>query len=284
MKYYDNVTSYFKNKASKYDLVDNQLYWKLSDAILYEILRKKILSRFYNQKSLNILDAGAGTGRWSFAIWEILKDKGFKLNFHLLDITKEMLDEANNKIDKAGTEDIMKTYLENIENLNEYQDDFYELGISFYNVLSFVESPKIALQEIYKKIKKGGVYASVVANLYHGYYFNILTGNIDELDKIHSDHMLRFNKDMPYIHCFSPIEIKKIYEDSGFTNVEVIGFPNFVYPNIEETYLEGQSENNKNILQMEDKFNSIMEIELKECFNSDLSSRGNALLVIGEKD
>jgi len=281
--HYKSVQGYFANKAEKYDLVDQQLYWRLSDALLKKIVEEKIAKPFLSQRQLNILDAGAGTGRWSLVLHDIFKQKKIELHLDLLDITKEMLDEADKKIKKLGIGKIAKTQVQNIEDLSSYVDNFYDIAISFYNVLSFTEKPEIALREVFKKMKTGGIYANVVANKYHSYFFSILTNRIKELDEINNSSKIRFNDDMPYIHCFTPDGIKSLYEQAGFRDIEVIGFPNFVYPNIEDTRVEGQNEKNKNILENKETFNKIIEMEFGECFNKDISGRGNALLVIGKK-
>lgn len=281
--YYKTVQKYFADKADKYDLVDKQLYWRLSDILLKRIVEEKIIKQFSLCKQLNILDAGAGTGRWSLVLYDFLKEKNIKMHFDLLDITQEMLDEADKKIKKLNIGTIAKTHFQNIENLSDYKDNFYDIAISFYNVLSFTERPEIVLSEVFKKLKTGGIYANVVANKYHSCFFSILTNRVAELGKIESDSKIRFNEDMPYIHCFTPIGIKDLYEHVGFKEVEVIGFPNFVYPNIEDTRIEGQNEKNKNILENRQAFDKIIEIEFQECFSKDISGRGNALLVIGKK-
>ena len=280
--HYKKVISYFAQKATKYDFVDKQLYWELSDQLLRRIVRKKIINNFTN-KQLRIMDAGAGTGRWSLILYDLFKKRGTKTHFDLIDITPHMLKEAETKIKKKGIIKQMKTYLGNIENLSVYENDFYDIAISFYNVLSFVEKPQKAMQEIYKKLRNNGLYASIVSNKYHSYFFNIITNRGLDLENISNLSKVRFNKNMPYIHCFTPIQIKQLYEKAHFRNIEVIGFPNFIYPNIEETYLVGQSHSHQNILSNKKIFNKILEIEYKECFNPDLSARGNTLLIIGRK-
>lgn len=281
--HYKDVIKYFSKKAAKYDLVDQQLYWRLSDELLKKIIQVKLVKPFLEKKELRILDAGAGTGRWSLILYDFLKEKNIKLLFDLLDITQEMLDETDKKIKRQGITNIMKTYLKNIEDLSDYNDNFYDIAISFYNVLSFVEKPEVVLSEVFKKLKKKGVYASIVANKYHSYFFSILTHRIAELDKIKNHSIVRFTDEMPYVHCFTPKGIKNLYEQTGFNKVNVIGFPNFVYPNIEDTKIEGQSGQSKNILKNKEIFNRIFEIEFQECFNKDIAGRGNALLVIGKK-
>ena len=54
---------YFKNKAADYDRVDEQVYWRLSDSILWHTFNEYILKNL--PSNFSFLDAGGGTGRWS---------------------------------------------------------------------------------------------------------------------------------------------------------------------------------------------------------------------------
>lgn len=280
--HYKKVITYFSKKASSYDLVDKQLYWKLSDHLLKKIIMKKIVSKFLKKKKLQIMDAGAGTGRWSLILYQLFKVKKIRTQFDLVDITPLMLKEAEYKIKKRKI-DCMKTYIGNIENLSMFKDNFYDIVISFYNVLSFVDKPIKALKEIYRKLKRGGLCACSVANKYHAYYFNILTNKGSDLTTISNQSKVRFTKKMPYIHCFTPEKIRSLFEKASFKKVEVIGFPNFIYPTIEETKVKGQSQYYKTLLKNKKIFNRILNLEYKECFNPNLAARGNSLLVIGQK-
>ena len=279
--HYKDVIKYFSKKAAKYDLVDEQLYWRLSDKLLEKITQVKLVEPFLEKKELKVLDAGAGTGRWSLILYDFLK-KNSRLHFDLVDITKKMLTEADRKIKKKGLTDIMETHLGNIENLSNYPNNYYDIAISFYNVLSFLEKPDRALKEVFKKLKKGGLYASIVANKYHSYFFTILNNRVNELTDIKSGKT-RYTSEMPFIHCFTPNEIRRLYQKSGLKKVEVIGLPNFVYPNIEDTRIEGQSRQSKNLLKNKKNFQKILAIEFRECFNQDIAGRGNVLLIIGRK-
>jgi len=279
--HYKDVIKYFSKKAAKYDLVDEQLYWRLSDKLLEKIIQVKLIEPFLKKKELKVLDAGAGTGRWSLILYNFLK-KSFKLHFDLVDITKEMLTETERKIRKKGLTNTMEIHLGNIEDLSDYPNDYYNIAISFYNVLSFSENPERALKEVFRKLKKGGLYASIVANKYHSYFFSILNNRVNELADIKSGKT-RYTSEMPFIHCFTPNEIRKLYQKNGFKKVEVIGFPNFVYPNIEDARIEGQSRQSKNLLENKKNFQKILATEFRECFNQDVVGRGNVLLIIGKK-
>ncbi|MDD3085061.1 MAG: class I SAM-dependent methyltransferase [Candidatus ainarchaeum sp.] len=282
-RHYNKVKKYFSEKAEKYDMVDEQLYWKLSDDLLKKIVEKKIVKNNLNKNKINILDAGAGTGRWSLILHDFFKKEKISSQIDMVDITEKMLNEANKKIKNKNISNSFNSYVGNIEDLSFLEDNYYDVAISFYNVLSFTENPLVAIEEIYKKIKKGGIYVSIVSNKYHSYFFKILTNDIKELNRVKDDSLIRFNDNMPHIHCFTPNEIKNYYRKANFLNVEVFGFPNFVYPNIEETFLEGQNMKNKNILSRKSNFNKIIDLEFSECFNEELAARGNVLLIFGKK-
>jgi hypothetical protein len=124
---------------------------------------------------------------------------------------------------------------------------------------------------------------SVVANKYHAYYFSVLTNRLSEMDNITEKSLIRFNDAMPAIHCFTPDEIKKLYVDNGFSDVKVLGGPNFIYPGMEETKVFGNTEQITNKLSDSANFEKILSIELDNYKNSDIVGRANALLVIAKK-
>ncbi len=279
--YYQEVKDYFNGKAENYDDVDNQLYWVLSDNFYKKVLQKEI-PQVFNGKSMKLLDAGAGTGRWSMFMYELFSDK-FDINGELIDISDKMLEVARRKFESKGVASKFSFILGDIENMPNITDDYYDLSISFYNVLSFVENPKNALLEINKKLKKDGAHISIVANKYHSYYFSILTNRLSSLDEIREKSKIRFNDLMPAIHCFTPQEIKDLYKEAGFENVKVIGGPNFIYPGMDETYVHGSTEAIQNKLENAEVYNKILDIEFDNYNNSDIAARANALMVIARK-
>lgn len=58
------VLNHFNNISSMYDENNKKLYWKLSDDILWEIMKRYIP----RNKSIKILELGAGTGEWAYKI------------------------------------------------------------------------------------------------------------------------------------------------------------------------------------------------------------------------
>ena len=96
--WYSSVVEYFDKKAEKYDLTDEQIYWVLSDTLLWKALIKVFLEEVKQSNlKVRILDAGGGTGRWSIKISRYLRNLA---EVHLVDISKKMLEVANKKIKK----------------------------------------------------------------------------------------------------------------------------------------------------------------------------------------
>jgi len=280
-KHYQEVTSYFNNKADNYDDVDNQLYWVLSDDFFKEVLKRE-LPNILSDSEIRLLDAGAGTGRWSFFINEIFKNQ-YKIKGTLIDISEKMLEVAKNKFERLGLVSTFNFLHGNIEEMPEIKESYYNLAISFYNVINFVENPNKALSEINRKLEDGGIHISILTSKYHGYYFSVLTNRLNQLEKIETESKIQFNDSMPPIHCFSAEEAKQLYLSAGFSKVKVMGGPNFIYPGMEETKVHGNTEEIQNKLADKEFYKKILNLELKNYNNSDIIGRANALMVIAQK-
>jgi len=279
--YYQGVVEYFNQKAAAYDDVDKQLYWVLSDKFFKTILDKELSIDLAQKEHVRLLDAGAGTGRWTLVLEELFGNK--ITSGQLIDISPGMLAEAEKKIAKRGLDKKYTCTVGNIENLSMIDDEQFDWSISFYNVISFVESPSKALHEISKKLKVGGLHISVIANKYHAYYFSILTNRLRELDNVRQNSKIKFNDAMPAIHCFTPKETRQLYLNNGFSAVRVLGGPNFIYPGMEETNIHGSTKQIVNKLIDADNFNKILDLELTHYGDSDVVGRSNVLLIIAKK-
>lgn len=281
--YYKDVTEYFNGKADEYDDVDEQLYWVLSDRFYKEVLKRELGDFLENKNELNLLDAGAGTGRWTLFFHELFNNESRKVSGTLIDISTDMLKVAEKKIQERDLEGAYKTAVGNIEDMKDILDESYDISLSFYNVLSFVENPAKAIQEISTKLKPGGVHVSVVGNTYHALYFSVLTGRTKEIDRISEESKIAFNDLMPPMHCFTPNELKELYLQNGFRKVEVKGGPNFMYPGMEETFVKGQTETIVSKLADDATLSKILDIELKMYGADDIVGRGNTLIAFATK-
>ncbi len=280
--YYQEVQNYFNEKAQSYDDVDEQLYWVFSDEFYKQVLKEELNDFIESREDIKLLDAGAGTGRWTLFFYELFNDK-LDISGTLVDISQDMLNEAEKKIEKRNLDDRFSCMNGNIEKMDDIPDEAFDLGLSFYNVLSFVKNPSIALEQINKKLNNSGLYFAVVANTYHALYFSLSTGRLDEIEKIKEESKVRFNDDMPYIHCYTPEELAEVGKKAGFSDTEVVGGPSFLYPGMEETKVHGQSDELQNILSNEETFDKLLETELEYYKNSDITGRANTLLLIAKK-
>jgi len=279
--YYQDVIKYFNQKAASYDDVDQQLYWVLSDRFFKKMLSNELSNDLAQKEQVRLLDAGAGTGRWTLVLEELFGNK--ITDGQLIDLSPNMLAEAEKKIAKRGLDKKYTCMVGNIENLSIINDEQFDWSISFYNVISFVENPDKALREISKKLKTDGLHISVIANKYHAYYFSILTNRLNELESVRQNSKIKFNDTMPAIHCFTPEEARQLYLNNGFSTVRVLGGPNFIYPGMEETNVHGSTKQITNKLIDENNFNKILDLELTHYGDSDVVGRSNVLLIIAKK-
>lgn len=274
MDKYGNVKGYFEKKAEQYDLVEEQIYWKLSDTILWNVMKKYVISKL--PISFSVLDAGGGTGRWT----EKILQEYDGASVVIYDISDDMLNVARRKLDKYGER--VKIINGNIENI-ELSDNKFDLSMNFHNVLGFVNNVQACIKEIVRVTKPGGLIVSFVPNLYHLIYFNISIGNISEAENAGIFQKGRFTSDMPAMNLYTPQSISKIYEENSIEPIMITGFPSVIYPNIEETTIRDSSAKLVKILDSKKNFEKILQLEMNLLKYNDIAGRGNNIFIVGEK-
>lgn len=271
------VLDYFKNKAKDYDLVEEQTYWMLSDKLLWENFKETVLDKL--PSDFKFLDAGGGTGRWSLKILEEYPNsKGM-----IVDISPDMLNEARNKMKNKDLIHRIEIIEQNLENLENISDNSFDVCFNFHNVLGFVDNPQKVISELKRVVKVGGYVVSLVPNLYHNIFFNIFVNNIDLVEEVMETGKGRFTKDMPSMNMFTPDSIKLLYSKEGIMTELISGFPITIYPGMQETQIQGNSQHIKDILSDKDTFDKIYDIEKKLFKNSDIAARGNQIYIVGKK-
>jgi len=269
------IKKYFKEKAKEYDDVDHQLYWVLSDMLLWNIFDEQVLSHFSNKEFI-FLDAGAGTGRWTLKILEKYpKAKGI-----MIDLSPDMIEVAKEKLITKGFLNRVEIIIDNLDTivLNEKKVD---LSFSFHNVLGFVNNPQNVIRKMSEATKNNGFVVCGVPNYYHNIYFNIATHNFDLALETFENGAGRFTKEMPIMHMFTPSKLREIYINSKLEINSIQGFPVCIYPGYSETQLHGQTRTLQDTLEDEKFFNEIYEIEKKLVEKEECASRGNQIIIIG---
>ena len=236
----EEVLTYFAGKAKGYDLVDQQVYWRLSDELLWDALSKLLFKHLGDE--FDFLDAGGGTGRWSKRIL----DEYVNARGTIYDLSPDMLSVSKEKQQK-GLQKRLKLVQGDIEKMGDIEDNSYDLTFNFHNVLGFVESPERAINELTRVTRERGFVVSFIPNLYHNVFFNTLLGRINEAEHAVSTGKGRFTEDMPYMNMFTPGSIRELYEKSNLRNAYVIGFPITIYPGMQETQIQGSTENITNV-------------------------------------
>ncbi len=250
----EEVLQYFKGKASGYDLVEGQAYWRLSDQLLSHLFDGNALSQL--NENFHFLDAGGGTGRWSE---KVLRSYDTSTGV-IYDLSADMLEQAELKR-QNGLESRLELRQGNIERMNDLDDRTFDLTFSFHNVLGFVNSPQEAIKEMARVTKRGGYVVSVVPNQYHCIFFNLMLGRVEEAAYATEEGKGRFTLDMPYMHLFTPSNLRELYQKAGLDNVDVFGFPVTIYPGMQETQITGSTEKIANLLENSDNYTNIYKLQ-----------------------
>ena len=272
------VLEYFKNKAKDYDLVENQTYWRLSDKLLWENFKLTVLDKL--PSGFRFLDAGGGTGRWSLKILEEYPNS----TGMIVDISPDMLNEAKNKMKNKNLLHRIKIVEQNLENLDDMEDNIFDVCFNFHNVLGFVNNPEKVIRELKRVSKIEGYIVSLVPNLYHNIFFNIFVNDLELVDEVMKTGKGKFTRNMPSMNMFTPNSIKLLYSKVGVRVEMISGFPITIYPGMQETQIQGNSQHIKDILSDKEIFDKIYNIEKKLFNNSDIAARGNQIYIVGKKE
>lgn len=273
VRYEAEVIDYFKHKAEKYDLVDKQIYWVLSDTLLWFYFKQNVLDRL--PESFSFLDAGGGTGRWTLKILAAFpKAKGL-----LFDLSADMTQQALKKADNYSNR--LTVVNGNLNVIKEKVSAQFDLIFNFHNVMGFVENPQQVVQDLASLLCQNGYLVSLLPNKYHCLYFNLAINAIPEARHILANGNGRFTNTMPYMNLFTPESSKALYEASQLSVERLTGFPNFIYPGHQETQLEGSTVSLESVLI--DNFDAILEMEMAYLNASDIAARGNNIFIAGKK-
>lgn len=278
MKTPPTVTEYFAGKATQYDDVDQQVYWKLSDDLLWFLLQERFLPAS-SSAQFHLVDAGAGTARWSSRILEAYPNS----TADLLDLSPDMLSVARQKLDDKGQADRVRILQGDVRQLDGIQDASADLLICFHNVLGFFNDTESALASFYKKLKPGGRVALMFPSFYHALYFSNSVGRVGELQRIVEESHVKYNDLMPALKVFKLPDIFAMLATCGFENGVPFGFPITLYPGMEETMIHGSTESLTNIISDANYRARLMSIEEEMCIEPALAARGNNLLILAEK-
>lgn len=261
------ILKHFNNIASSYDSNNEKLYWKLSDDILWEIIKEKIPK----YKKINILELGAGTGQWALKILKEYKN----VSYTLVDFSKNMLDEARKKLMKYDD----RVKFEHI-NIDDYKSNSkFDIILSIY-LLPFYENENKLIKLVSNHLKKNGISISVTENYYNALSLNILKNNIKNVKKMEQYHLGKLSEYVPILKFNTLDDLIIIHKRYNLKPIFICGFPVISLIGVEEV-LTKQKNSITSILK--NHYDYVLELEKKYIMKENLSDRGKYICIIGEK-
>ena len=275
-KEFDN---FFESYSKNVDYANKHGFWKLSDALIMQIIKDNIPIDI-NENSV-ILDAGSGTGRWVCDL-----SKFYKAKFIVYDLSKDMLKKAEENIKNAGIEDRVMIIKNDLKNMDKLKSEAIDFIISIYSPISFIYEKEKAFSEMFRVLKRGGK----IIIMGHGFY-NAIASKINnycaqakELEILDSGKMVKWNKFVPKLNVFSKEILENDLKQAGFSLDKTYGIPVFVQPGMEDFDPENIKKSKiSSALKKEDFFRKVFELEMKYNSFPEIVNRGVNIFSVGIK-
>ena len=274
-----SFNDFFELYAKNVDNANQHAFWQLSDALITQIIKDNIPTGL--DKNATILDAGGGTGRWACKLAKIYKSK-----FIVYDLSRDMLEKANQNIKKSGLEKRISIFNGDLRSMNKIASNSISNVISIYSPISFIYDKDKAFAELYRILKKDGK----IIIMGHG-FFNAIASKInnycaraDELSKLDKEKMVKWGEHVPNLNVFSKEIMEKDLAKAGFFIVKTYGVPVFVQSGSEDFDPENKKKSRISAtLGDRDFFNQVFEMEMKYNSEPTLVNRGMNIFSIGMK-
>lgn len=222
--------AFFKNYSQNVDNADRQNFWKLSDEIIFAILKNHFSGENLDSEKL-ILDAGGGSAKWSIKLSEEFNNK-----FIVYDLSQDMLDKAKQNIYNANKDNKISLVCGDMCNMERIKTNSIDHIISIYSPLSFIYDQDKALKELYRILKPNGS----LFIMSHS-YFNAINSKINnyfaehkELEKLSSQFRVKWNDYVPELVVHSKESLEKSLINVGFKVFKTYGIPIFIQPRDED--------------------------------------------------
>jgi ubiquinone/menaquinone biosynthesis C-methylase UbiE len=275
----DEFNSFFKQYSENVDNSNSLGFWKLTD----EILKTYLLENMPKRENVTVVDFGGGTGRWLRILDGYFKDS----NFIIVDLSKDMLAKAKEKIVSGEYKNNMTLINSDIASTTELADGSADYIISTYNPLSFVDEPQKAIDEAYRVLKKGGLAQMTIQGYYNALYSKVNNFLVDpsELNDIFKSKKVQWNSNVPKLWQLSKKNMEEMFKASGFVNIESRGIATITQPQGEDFDPENKQLGplSKKLNDNKDFFDTLLNIELTAGKDQDAVDRAMNILTIGTK-
>lgn len=223
------VEAFYDKIAAKYSDHD--------DRVCDMIIEHFIIENLPKNKTLKILDAGGGTGRFS----EPLLKKGHKVI--LTELSSEMLNKAKNKLKSYPNIYFIKN---SVINMVEFKDESFDVVIMINAILDYCGDHKKAMQEVHRILKNGGLLIATVNNrLLYCKSHELKEGDYDLFRKnmkTGDRYIVWGGQEKGHIsHEFTLDELKNSLTKNGFNIKKLLGIFNLI-DKYEMNYIKNKSE------------------------------------------
>ncbi len=268
---YKDVYAFFQDASKDYDSDLKNPYWAFTHDILKFILVKFITDHFRDGRSIQVFDAGAGTGNWSRFVASLgIPVIMFDMNSSMLKIAKSKLALAG-----AGSAQIVEG---NLEIMHHFPSQKSNLVLCMHNVIGLGRNTEIILRNLCEYLEEGGIAFVMAMNKYHAFNFVNQFRDDKEIMRVVQDGTVKFKSDMPEMFCYTPQEFEKILRGAGFEDVTVIGFPVTVYPSIQDTKLLREETSIQQLKNSRTRA-QLLALEKMLCLDPKLAYRGASSLI-----
>ena len=161
-----------------------------------------------NEKPLNILEIGGGTGVMSAHLASLGH------NIVLTDASKEVLEQAKVSLDPFTNVEIRHQYLQEIKDIHDFD------MVLCHAVLEWLEAPYEAITNLYNSMRKGATLSLSFFNQDANLFANAIYGNFDYIAKgMKAKKQVRLNPNQP----LSAMKVVEFCESIGFNILDKSG-------------------------------------------------------------
>lgn len=275
-KEFDN---FFKPYSKNVDNANKHGFWKLSDALIAQIIKDNIPIDIDESKI--VLDAGGGTGRWVCNLSKIYNSK-----FIIYDLSRDMLEKAKENIKNANIENRVQLIEGDLKNMEKVESDSIDYIISIYSPISFVYKKEKIFSEMFRVLKNGGK----IIVMGHGFY-NAIASKINnycaeakELEILNNKQVVKWGEHVPILNVFSKEILEDDLKQAGFSVEKTYGVPVFVQPGPEDFDPENIKKSKiSTALEKEDFFQKVFELEMKYNSRPTIANRGVNMFAVSTK-
>lgn len=200
---YSKINSYYArfNEWERLDSDEGKLEFEMNMSIILNHLKEKDV----------ILDLGGGPGRYTIA----LANQGYCV--HLADLSKDLLKQAEERINKSGIKNVQSLKAVNAVDLSCYADASFDVVLlqgPLYH-LTEINERTACVKEVYRVLKKNG---RVVAS-----FIPYLSGAVGVVDRMfYAAHQVKIDA------------LNKVFATGVFNNSAGEGFQEGYYPSSSE--------------------------------------------------